>query len=122
MTVRRRILFTYLTLALVVIGAVAHGFLSEPASRMRMMANGVSEGAGFADRGVLPTLRSTRPLSDWRKSRTPADREDDAALATSPFAVQGDAHLLTAAFIADTGRRLTMARRTHRPRDPPTPA
>lgn len=120
MTAHRRLLPTYLTLALVVIGAMAHGFLSEPASRLRMLASGVSEGAGFADRGVLPSLRSTRQLSEWRKSRSSLVGEDDAALATSPIAVPRGAGPQTTSFVTNTGRWPTTTRWAHRPRDPPT--
>jgi hypothetical protein len=121
MTGRRRILLTYLTLALVVIGALAHGVLSQPASRLRLPASGVGEGVAIADRGALPTLRGTRLLSDWRKSRTALGGKDDDAPLKPSLAALRDAGPPAAAFAADTGRRLAMMRRAHRPRDPPTP-
>ncbi len=119
MTGPRRILLSYLTLALVFVGALGHGFLSQPAGRMRMLANGVTEGAGFADRGLLPTLRGVRSLSDLRKPRTVPGGKGDTALMTWSIVPVRDAGPSRPAFVADNGRHAVAPRRAHRPRDPP---
>jgi len=121
MTGRSRLWISYLTLTLVIVGAAAHGFLSQAATRMQRDGVAFSEGMTLTDRGTLPTVRGARQINDARKSRVaPSGKADDSDTLPAGVAARRQP-APSAAFLArDLGRFLsTAARATHRPRDPP---
>lgn len=124
MTGRRRHWISYLTLILVIVGAAAHGFLSQAAERMQAAGVAFAEGTTLTDRGTLPTVRGARQLTDARKSRTaPTGKADDSDTLPTIRAAKLQAPPPSTELQADLGRRVpTVFRTAHRPRDPPVSA
>lgn len=119
-----RIWLSYLTLALVMVGAAAHGLLPQTTQRLHRVGIAFSEGTSIGDAGTLPTMRNARQTSDSRLSRQAQRGKVDG----------GDTLLLTVVSAApagpssstlrpDLGRRVSTATdTTHRPRGPPAVA
>lgn len=121
MTGRRRHWLSYLTLTLVVVGAAAHGFLSQAAERMQADGVAFAEGTTLTERGTLPTIRGARQLTDARKSRTtPGGRADDCSAAPLAGAARLPPGLTSDIPCADLGRRSPATiRAPYQPRGPP---
>lgn len=118
---RRKLWLSYLTLALVIVGAAAHGFLTQTASRLQLAGAAFAEGTTLTDRGTLPTVRGARQITDTRKSRTaPGGKSDDSDTLPAAAVAKRHAGPSLAALRPDLGRsQAAAARTTHRPRDPP---
>jgi hypothetical protein len=121
MTGCRRHWISYLTLTLVVVGAVSYGFLSQAAERMQAAGVAFAEGTTLTDRGTLPTLRGARQLTDARKSRTAqSGKADDGDTLPAMGAAKLHSAPPSTALRTDLGRCVAAAARTtHRPRGPP---
>lgn len=121
MTRRSRFGLSWLMLTLVIVGAAAHGFLTQTAERMRLAGVAFSEGPAFNERGTLPTLRGARQLSDARKSRTaPSGKADDSDTLVASVSARRQGAPPAAFLASDLGRHVaTATRATYRPRGPP---
>ncbi len=117
----RRLWISWLTLTLVIVGAAAHGFLTQTAQRLQLAGAAFAEGTTLTDHGTLPTVRGTRQLTDARKSRLSASgKADDGDFLPLAVATKRRSTPPTSFLPRDLGRHLSAAaRETHRPRDPP---